>query len=84
MEDAATAEISRSQLWQWVHHRAKTDQGVEINGELYVQIANEETRSLGAVLPEDELATARRLLDDFVLSFTFPEFLTLKAYQLLQ
>jgi hypothetical protein len=38
MEDAATAEISRAQLWQWIHHDAKLDDGSEVTPELYERL----------------------------------------------
>ena len=43
MEDAATAEISRSQLWQWVRHGARTAEGRPVTAEWAVQLLNEET-----------------------------------------
>jgi malate synthase len=83
MEDAATAEISRSQLWQWVHHPdAKLDDGREITPELYRQLADEEYAKLTA-LNADTLATARKILDDLVLSPEYKEFLTVEAYEYL-
>lgn len=78
MEDAATAEICRAELWFWIHHpNAQLSDGRRINKELYTQFADEEMRQL----PQSpKLQSARKLLDQFVLSEQFPEFLTLLAY----
>src|SRR5437867_13310400 len=47
MEDAATAEISRTQLWQWIHHGAHLDDGRAVTAELYKTIRDEELASMG-------------------------------------
>lgn len=75
MEDAATAEISRAQLWQWRHNSATLDDGRTMTVELYEKIRSEEVAKLGTVSD-----TAVKLLDDLVLDPTFTEFLTLPAY----
>jgi malate synthase len=82
MEDAATAEISRSQLWQWVRHRAKTESGEPITLERCRRILGEERSRLeeeGA--DAQRLNTAAQLLDSMFSAEEFPEFLTLAAYQ---
>ena len=79
MEDAATAEISRSQIWQWIQHGAKLDDGRTVTRELYEQIRDEEVDKLRAV-DNGHLDTATRLLDDLILSDQFITFLTLPAY----
>ncbi len=71
MEDAATAEISRAQLWQWLHHGNLTP-------EQYKQIADDEMAKIPVSL---HLKEARQLLDQLVLDEKFAEFLTLKAYE---
>jgi malate synthase len=82
MEDAATAEIARSQLWQWIRHEAKTDGGEPITLAGCRAILGEEKARL-----EDEggdrerLASAADLLDSLFSAEVFPEFLTLAAYQ---
>ncbi|WP_258725221.1 malate synthase A [Cellulomonas sp. NS3] len=79
MEDAATAEISRSQLWQWVHHGIVTAEGTTITAE-HVE------RVLGAVLDElprsgsDRYDDAARLLREVALDEHYPTFLTVPAY----
>lgn len=78
MEDAATAEISRSQLWQWVRKGAELGDGRMVTPELYQQLKGEELAKLGD-LPHLKEATA--LLDSLVLQPEFKEFLTLPAYE---
>lgn len=77
MEDAATAEISRAQLWQWLHRGARLADGRTFTPELYHQFREEEVARL-AGLPN--LETAATLLDSLVLQTEFREFLTLPAY----
>lgn len=83
MEDAATAEISRSQLWQWIHQGAKLDDGRTITADFYNQLRDEELAKLGgsSALRYEESA---ELLDKLVLSKEFVEFLTYSAYELLE
>jgi malate synthase len=80
MEDAATAEISRAQLWQWVQNGAKLADGRQIDRTLYGKLRDEE---LGKLQDSPQLQQARRILDDLVLG-EFVEFLTLPAYELLE
>jgi len=83
MEDAATAEISRSQIWQWLKHGAKLDTGEKITPELVRRLIQEE---LPLRKNEDwYLATekASKLFEAMSTSETFPEFLTVPAYELL-
>jgi malate synthase len=82
MEDAATAEISRSQLWQWRTTGTKLDDRREVSAELYAQIRDEELARLGGAT-EGRLIDAAGLLDRLVLDDDFAEFLTLRAYSLL-
>jgi malate synthase len=89
MEDAATAEISRSQIWQWLHHKGTAlDDGRTINTALYNKLADEEMHKIEEVqskhgIPSDKLKYARTLLNELVTSKDCPEFLTLKAYEIL-
>ena len=80
MEDAATAEISRAQLWQWVRHRCKLPDGRTIDPELYLTIRRQESAALGAGGRRREAA---ELLDALALASEFTEFLTLPASRLL-
>ncbi len=86
MEDAATAEISRAQLWQWLHHGAELKGGMRMTNDLYLRIAGEEESKIMAAYAERKLgirklAEARTLLDGLVMQKEFVEFLTLRAYE---
>ena len=88
MEDAATAEICRAQLWQWLRHGARTSDGVAVSVERFDRLLSEEldriheevgsSRLTGGVFP-----SAARLFAQMTKSETFDEFLTLPAYELL-
>jgi malate synthase len=80
MEDAATAEISRSQLWQWRARGARLDDGRTVTAELYRAIRDDELGRLGG-RSEGRLGDAVELLDDLVLADGFADFLTLSAYE---
>jgi malate synthase len=80
MEDAATAEISRAQLWQWVKMAAKLDDGRVMSESLYKTLKDEEMQKLSGL---KNLEEASRLLDSLVLQKEFSEFLTLPAYDML-
>lgn len=82
MEDAATAEISRSQLWQWRQHNAKLDDGRPFTADLYTTLRNEELAKLGGT-SESRFEESAELLDKLVLNPEFIEFLTFPAYELL-
>jgi malate synthase len=83
MEDVATAEISRSQIWQWVEHGVVTSDGVKVSESLVRDMAREEVAALeSAGHPlANRLADARKLFEDVALSEEFVEFLTLPAYE---
>jgi malate synthase len=82
MEDAATAEISRSQIWQWIRHRAILEDGRPITSDLYRQVRAEELARLGG--PGNErYEESAELLDQLILNEDFVEFLTIPAYRLL-
>jgi malate synthase len=80
MEDAATAEISRSQLWQWRTHAVPLDNGSPLTLERYAAIRDEELATLRALSPDSPWTDAAAILDDLVLSDRYAEFLTLGAY----
>ncbi|HEX2765165.1 MAG TPA: malate synthase A [Candidatus Limnocylindria bacterium] len=80
MEDAATAEISRSQLWQWRVHAVPLDDGRPLTPDRYAAIRDEELATLQSAAPNAPWADAAALLDELVLSDSFAEFLTLGAY----
>jgi malate synthase len=84
MEDAATAEISRAQVWQWIHHGAKLDDGRTVDTVLCSAILDQELATLC-----DTAATGGRyddaasLFRELIEAPTFPEFLTLPAYDMI-
>jgi malate synthase len=79
MEDAATAEISRSQLWQWIYARAITDHGEIITHELVEELLDEEFVRLER-FDGDRFEDARDIFEEVTLAQDFPSFLTLPAY----
>ena len=79
MEDTATAEISRAQLWQWRFHSAKLNDGRPVTRELYESIRDEEVAKLGG-RNAGRMADAVEILDELVLRDEFVEFLTYLAY----
>jgi malate synthase len=86
MEDAATAEISRAQVWQWVRHGAKLNDGRVITAELATKTLREEMDKLKSQLGEKrfdsgKFALAAELFQKMMTDPTFDEFLTLKAYE---
>jgi malate synthase len=87
MEDAATAEISRTQVWQWVHHPdAVLSDGREVDLSLFHQIMHEELQRIKNAIGEKRYADgnyqkAAGLFDEIVSSAELEEFLTLKAYE---
>ena len=79
MEDTATAEISRAQLWQWLHNAAKLDTGQAVDQTLYEHVRDEELDKLGG-RPAGRYQAAVEILDDLVRGESFVEFLTWRAY----
>jgi len=82
MEDAATAEISRAQLWQWLKHKTVLNDGRTFTVDLYRQFADEELEKLGGK-GKQRFADAAALLNKLILSPAMEEFLTLPAYDVL-
>jgi malate synthase len=83
MEDVATAEISRSQIWQWTHHGVTTSEGQPIDAALVGRIADGVIAEADDDPTADHLHTARKVFEDVALSDDFVEFLTLPAYELI-
>ena len=84
MEDAATAEISRAQLWQWVHHGAVLSDGRPVNASLIDTVINEELQRAAATFDAgrfDAYQRAAALLRTLIQSDRFTDFLTLPAYE---
>jgi len=89
MEDAATAEISRAQIWQWLRHGVALADGRKFTQELYASLVPEELEKIKALVGEKKFSAgkyliARKLFDDLVTQNEFSEFLTLKAYENLE
>ncbi|MFL6769472.1 MAG: malate synthase A, partial [Sphingomicrobium sp.] len=80
MEDAATAEICRAQLWQWLRFEAQFDDARRFSHDLFEDMLAEELAALGDI---PNLKPAARLLHELVTADEFDEFLTLPAYELL-
>jgi malate synthase len=90
MEDAATAEICRAQVWQWVRHGARMNDGRTITAAMVKEIIRGRTAELQSSGPKTEaprpdrrLQQAADLLDTLMTGKEFPEFLTLASYDLL-
>ena len=79
MEDAATAEISRSQIWQWIHTSAVTDEGEIVTHHWVEEILDEEFESLQR-FDGDRFDDARELFEEVACGEQFPTFLTVPAY----
>ncbi len=87
MEDAATAEISRAQIWQWLHHKAKLSDGRVVTPDLFRAALDDEMAKLkgvlGAAYDAGRFPEAIELFAKMSLSASFEEFLTLPAYRLI-
>jgi malate synthase len=85
MEDAATAEISRAQLWQWIRHpEGKLEDGRKITKEMVQAMIPEELGNIqqayGDAYDAASFENAARLLEGLATSDAFEDFLTIKAY----
>ena len=88
MEDAATAEISRAQVWQWMRHGVHTKEGEAITRDLVQRVQREELAKLREawgpdLVAKSKLGEASRIFEEVALAEDFPEFLTLPAYETL-
>jgi malate synthase len=88
MEDAATAEISRTQVWQWIRNKSKLEDGRTITKELYNEILPSELENVKAYVGADAFEKGRfneaiEIFNRLVLSDDYVEFLTLPAYDLI-
>ena len=86
MEDAATAEISRAQIWQWIHHQAKMTDGRLVDLSLCLKLIDEELARVRAEIGEARFVSSRydqaaALLRELIRAPQFVEFLTLPAYE---
>ncbi|HXC57626.1 MAG TPA: malate synthase A [Rhizomicrobium sp.] len=88
MEDAATAEISRAQVWQWVRYGVTLESGAVATAALFVRLLDEEMARIRSEVGDEAFThgrfdDARRLFHDLSLAPRFEEFLTLPAYDML-
>jgi malate synthase len=83
MEDAATAEISRAQIWQWIKYAARLADGPAVTPAMVRETLEYQRERLGGQLPARELLLASGLYEQMMTNPEFPEFLTLSAYELL-
>ncbi|MFW5419614.1 malate synthase A [Nocardiopsis sp. CNT-189] len=85
MEDAATAEISRSQIWQWLHNGVTLDDGPKVTAELVERLIAEELQAIrtaqGEAFDADLFAQAEELFKEVALADDYADFLTLPAYE---
>ena len=84
MEDVATAEISRSQVWQWIRHSSRLSEGPPVTEDLVREIADDELAKIRERLGDEiwakgRFAEARQVFEEVALSESFPAFLTLVA-----
>jgi malate synthase len=88
MEDVATAEIARSQVWQWLRHGAKLEDGTAVTGDLVHRVVHEELERIRDAVGDDAFGRsrpddARAVFERVALGPEFIEFLTLPAYDYL-
>ena len=88
MEDAATAEISRTSIWQWIHHQKTLSNGKPVTKSLFRQMLAEEMRVIQDELGEHRFSSGRfddaaRLMERITTSDDLIDFLTLPGYRLL-
>ena len=84
MEDVATAEISRSQIWQWIRHASRLTEGPTVESDLVREIADDEMSKIRERLGDEgwkksHFTEARKAFEDVALSQEFQPFLTLVA-----
>jgi malate synthase len=79
MEDVATAEVSRSQIWQWIRGAVALADGTTVTRELVTHIADDELAQLADGAPTRRWADARHVFDRVALSDDYIEFLTFAA-----
>ena len=89
MEDVATAEIARAQVWQWVHHGVQLTDGRTVTADLVREVAQEELATIREQVGEEVYAKSRAddamaLLEEVCLSDDLVDFLTLPAYERLE
>jgi malate synthase len=88
MEDAATAEISRTQIWQWVRHGAKLNDGRVVDAEMVRTTIPQQLEKIRGQIgarrfDSGKFPLAAQLFEEMSISPDFPDFLTLRAYEFL-
>jgi malate synthase len=88
MEDAATAEISRAQIWQWLKYGAMLDNGTKVSPDFFRRAMQEEMQRVedevgSAAFQRGRFPEAIKLFEDLSLADEFEEFLTIPAYPLI-
>jgi malate synthase len=90
MEDAATAEISRAQVWQWVKHKAHMKDGRQVTPDMVKEMIRQRASELGTKSgknsgknDDEKLHQAAKILEELTISDEFADFLTLASYDLL-
>ena len=84
MEDAATAEISRSQIWQWIRSpKGVLDDGRKVTAEMFRKLLSEELTKIKNAGAEGKLDEAAQLFERITTDDQYVEFLTLPAYDLI-
>jgi malate synthase len=84
MEDAATAEISRSQIWQWIRSpKGVLEDGRKVTSELFAKLLGEELGKVRSAGAEGKLEEAAKLFEQITTDDQYVEFLTLPAYKLI-
>ena len=89
MEDAATVEISRAQIWEWIHHpKGILEDGRKVTIKLFRELASDELEKIKSAVGEQQFnrrkfQTAAQILDTIITDNQFIEFLTLPAYKYL-
>ncbi|RJO74032.1 MAG: malate synthase A [Myxococcales bacterium] len=86
MEDAATAEIARTQVWQWLRHKATLDNGKTLSADYFKAVAEQEMEAIKTEIGAERFAggqflKARELFERLALAESYTEFLTLPAYE---
>jgi malate synthase len=89
MEDAATAEISRSQVWQWIHHGVSLTEGRPVTAKLVREVEREELEKIKGAVGADffakgRYADAQKIFEEVALSDDFHDFLTIPAYEYIE
>ena len=86
MEDAATAEISRTSIWQWIRHKNKLDNGSIVDEKLFKKLLQEELSNVKnevgiEAFENGKFDLAKSIFEEITLSDNVEEFLTTKAYE---